>query len=65
MKPTPYNNNATKHPLASTDVPKPHDVEVVKLEVEEQTIAETEPDNDEIELVEKWDDVEIKIKPND
>ena len=65
VKPTPYNNNAMKHPLAPEEEPKPHEVVVVKLEAEETTTAEPEPDNDELELVEKWDDVEIKIKPND
>jgi endonuclease YncB( thermonuclease family) len=65
VKPTPYNNNATKHPSAPEDEPKPHDVEVVKLKTDEAKIAQTEPEDEEISLVEKWDDVEIRIKPND
>ena len=60
VKPTPYNNNAKKHPLAQSEEPKPHPVEVVEIKPVEEPKAE--PDDEEISLVEKWDDVEIKIK---
>ena len=60
MKPTPYNNNAKKHPLAQPKEPKPHPVEVVELKPVEEPKAE--PEEEVISLVEKWDDVEIKIK---
>src|SRR6056300_320032 len=59
VKPTPYNNNAKKHQLAPEYEPKPHQVEVVNLQAEEPKIAKPGSDDDEIELVEKWDDVEI------
>ena len=65
VKPTPYNNNATKHPSAPEDERKLHDGEVVKLKSDEAQIAQPEPQDDEISLVEKWDDVEIRMKPND
>ena len=56
VKPTPYNNNAKKHPLAEPEEPKPHPVEVVELRpVEEPTPPKEEPEDDEITLVEKWD----------
>ena len=60
VKPTPYNNNAKKHPLAQPEEPKPHPVEVVEIRPVEEPKAE--PEEEEISLVEKWDDVEIKIK---
>ena len=47
------------------DQPKPHDVEIVKLKKDEAEIDQPEPEDDEISLAEKWDDVEIRIKPND
>ena len=65
VKPTPYNNNATKHPSASMDQPKPHDAEIVKLTTDEAEIDQPEPEDDDISLVERWDDVEIRIKSND
>ena len=56
VKPTPYNNNAQKHPLAVEEEPKPHPVEVVELRpVEEPKPPTEEPEDDEITLVEKWD----------
>ena len=63
MKPTPYNNNAKKHPLAQSEEPKPHPVEVVEIKPVEEPKAE--PDDEDISLVERWDDVEVRIKPND
>ena len=63
VKPTPYNNNAKKHPLAQSEEPKPHPVEVVEIKPVEEPKAE--PDDEDISLVERWDDVEIRIKPND
>ena len=65
VKPTPYNNNATKHPSVSLDQPKPHDVEVVELKKDKAKIAQPEPEDEDISLVEKWGDVEMRIKPND
>ena len=62
VKPTPYNNNAKKHPLAQPEEPKPHPVEVVEIKPLKEPKAE--PADEEISLVEKWDDVEITIKPN-
>ena len=63
VKPTPYNNNAKKHPLAQPEEPKPHPVEIVEIKPFKEPKAE--PEDEEISLVEKWDDVEIRIKPND
>ena len=63
VKPTPYNNNAKKHPLAQSEEPKPHPVEVVEIKPVEEPKAE--PEDEDISLVERWDDVEIRIKPND
>lgn len=63
VKPTPYNNNAKKHPLAEPEEPKPHEVVVVELKpTVDEAKAEPEEEEDEISLVEKWDDVEIRIK---
>lgn len=56
VKPTPYNNNAKKHPLTQPEEPKPHPVEAVEIKPVEE--PKTEPDEEEISLVEKWDDVE-------
>jgi endonuclease YncB( thermonuclease family) len=63
VKSTPYNNNAKKHRLAQPAEPKPHPVEVVEIKPLKEPKAE--PADEEISLVEKWDDVEIIIKPND
>ena len=63
MKPKPYNNNAKKHPLAQYEESKPHPVEVVEIKPVEEPKAE--PEDEDISLVERWDDVEIRIKPND
>ena len=63
MKPKPYNNNAKKHPLAQYEEPKPHPVEVVEIKPVEEPKAE--PEDEDISLVERWDDVEIRIKPTD
>ena len=59
MKPTPYNNNAKKHPLAQSEEPKPHPVEVVEIKPVEE--PKTDPEDEDISLVERWDDVEIRI----
>ena len=63
VKPTPYNNNAKKHPLAQSEEPKPHPAEIVEIKPVEEPKAE--PEDEDISLVERWDDVEIRIKPND
>ena len=56
VKPTPYNNDAKKHPLTQSEESKPHPVEIVEIKPVEE--PKTEPDEEEISLVEKWDDVE-------
>jgi len=54
VKPTPYNNNAAKHPLAVEDeAPKEH--EVIEIKLTDQTVTNQENEDD-IMLVEKWDE---------
>lgn len=54
VKPTPYNNNAAKHPLAVEDeAPKEH--EVIEIKLTDQTVTNQENEDD-IMFVEKWDE---------
>ena len=54
VKPTPYNNNAAKHPLAVEDeAPKEH--EVIEIKLTQDIISPKEDVEEEISLVEKWD----------
>ena len=54
VKPTPYNNNAAKHPLAAKDE-TPKEAEVIEIKLNEEVLSPEEGIEEEISLVEKWD----------
>ena len=63
VKPTPYNNNAAKHPLVVSDeTPKEH--QVIEIKLTQDQLSPKEDDEVEISLVEKWDDEPIKENIN-
>jgi len=63
VKPTPYNNNAAKHPLVVSDeTPKEH--QVIEIKLTQDQLSPKEDDEVEISLVEKWDDEPIKDNIN-
>ena len=59
VKPTPYNNNAAMHPLdVSDETPKEH--EVIEIKLTQDIKSPKEDVEEDISLVEKWDDGPIK-----
>ena len=58
VKPTPYNNNAKKHPLAQAEEPQSHEVVVVKLKPE--TVPTVEPKRKELSVEQN---IQEKIEP--